>query len=128
MLQITAIYAGILGLIAIGLAAGSGLLRAKTGVSLGDGGDKQQLLAVRRHGNFCEWVPLALILLGILELNEVTPTALHAMGGGLVFARIAHPLGLNADDASGAGRAIGAGLTALIVLVAAVWSLVTGLT
>ena len=37
-LHITAIYAGLLGLIGLVLAAGSGWIRSKTGVSLGDGG------------------------------------------------------------------------------------------
>ena len=95
MLHVTALYAGLLGLIAIGLGMGSGFLRVKTGISIGDGGDKKQTLAMRRHGNFCEWVPIALILLGTLELNGVSSTPLHVLGGVLVAARIAHPIGLN---------------------------------
>jgi uncharacterized membrane protein YecN with MAPEG domain len=128
MLPITAIYAGLLGLLAIVLGAGSGLLRLKTGVSLGDGGEARQLVAVRRHGNFIEWVPIALVLIAILELNGVSSTALHGLGGALLLARIAHPLGLRADSLSGAGRAIGAGLTTLVVLVASIWCLVTAFT
>ena len=127
VLPITAIYAGLLGLIGLVLAAGSGWIRSKTGVSLGDGGHPQQLLAVRRHGNFTEWVPLALILIAILELNGAPAVAIHALGAALVLARIAHPLGLDAEDPSSAARGIGAGVTALVVLVAAVWSIAIGL-
>lgn len=125
MLTITALYAALLALIGIVLASGSGLLRAKTGVSLGPGEDPRQLVAFRRHGNFAEWVPLTVVLIAILELNGVTGTAIHALGATLVVARIAHPLGLKADDMSGAGRLIGAALTMLVTLVSAIWCLVT---
>ena len=79
-MPITALYAGLLALVGHLLGAGSGWLRAKTGVSLGDGGDAQQLVAVRRQGNFSEWVPLALILLVVLELNDAPSVALHVLG------------------------------------------------
>ncbi len=125
MVQVTALYAGILGILAIALGAGSGFLRLKTGISVGDGGDAKQLLAVRRHGNFCEWVPIALILLGVLELNGVGQTPLHVMGAALVVARIAHAVGLKADTTQGFGRALGAGGTTLIVLVASIWAIST---
>ena len=126
-LPITAIYAGLLGLIGIVLAAGSGWIRSKTGISLGDGGNAEQLLAVRRHGNFAEWVPMALILIAILELNGVPAVAIHLLGAALVLARIAHPLGLDIVEQSRAARGIGAGVTALVVLVASIWSITTGL-
>jgi uncharacterized membrane protein YecN with MAPEG domain len=126
-LPITAIYAGLLGLIGLVLAAGSGWIRSKTGVSLGDGGHPEQLVAVRRHGNFAEWVPMALILIATLELNDVPAAAIHSLGAALVLARIAHPLGLDIVDQSSAARGIGAGLTALVVLVASIWSITTGL-
>ncbi len=122
---ITALYAGLLALVGLVLGAGSGLLRPKTGVSLGDGGNRRQLLAFRRHGNFSEWVPLALILLAVLELNGISSTALHALGATLFVARVAHPLGLNPDDPSGLARALGAGATAIVVLVAAIWAIRT---
>lgn len=125
MLPITALYAALLALIGVVLASGSGLMRMKTGVSLGPGTDARQIVAFRRHGNFAEWVPLTVILIAILELNGVNETAIHVLGASLVIARIAHPIGLKADDMSGAGRAIGAALTMLVTLVAAVWCLVT---
>ena len=45
VVPITALYAGLLALIGVVLGAGSGSLRARTGVSLGDGGDAQQFVA-----------------------------------------------------------------------------------
>ena len=119
LLPITAIYAGILGIMAIVLGAGSGFIRARTGVPLGaDSNNKEQLLAFRRHGNFTEWAPIFLILLGILELNASSATTLHALGGVFVVARIFHAVGLRAEDAGGIGRALGAAGSALTVAVA----------
>ena len=128
-IPIVALYAGILGLEAVVLAMGSGFIRAKTGVSLGDGAGRsdQQLIAFRRHGNFAEWVPLALILLAVLEINGAPTAAIHALGIGLVVARVAHPLGLKVDDPGGALRTVGAAGTALVVLIAAVWAITTAL-
>ncbi len=125
LVPITALYAGLLALVGLVLAAGSGFLRVKTGVSLGAGDNPQQLVAFRRHGNFSEWVPLALILIGVLELNGVSGTALHVFGATLLLARIAHPLGLKPDTTAPPLRAIGAGATSLVVLVAAIWAIAT---
>ena len=121
---ITALYAGILALIGVGLAAGSGTLRAKTGVSLGDGGNQDQLLAMRRHGNFTEWVPLTVLLFALMELNGAPSLALHILGVWLVVARILHPIGLGVEMQSVA-RTIGAASTALITVIAAIWSITT---
>ena len=126
LLPITALYAGILGIMAIVLGAGSGFIRARTGVSLGaDSGNPEQLLAARRHGNFTEWAPIFLILLGVLELNGSSAVTLHALGAVFVVARILHPLGLRAEDVGGAGRALGAGASALTVLVASVIAIIS---
>lgn len=125
MLHVTALYAGILGLMSMAIAFQAGRLRGSTKIAVGDGGDPDLLLAMRRHSNFIEYVPLALILIGILELNGVSATAVHALGAGLVVARAAHAIGLRGDTIEGMGRLIGAAGSMLIIAVASVWSLVT---
>ncbi len=121
---ITTLYAGILGLISLGLSYQAGSLRGKTGISIGHGENQEMLLAMRRHANFVEYVPLALILLGLLEMGGVTAMTMHIMGASLVVCRIAHAMGLKADTMSGAGRLIGAAGTAVLTLVASVWAIV----
>ena len=74
---------------------------------------------IRRHGNFTESVPFALILLGFLELNGASPGVLHGLGIALVIARIAHPIGLKHDNVRNPLRGIGAGVTILVTLIAA---------
>ncbi len=124
MPQITILYASMLGLISLWLSHQCGSLRGKTGISVGDGGNVELLVAMRRHANFVEYVPLALILIALLEMQGVPTAAIHALGGSLVFCRVAHAIGLKADTMSGAGRLIGAAGTALITLVASVWGIV----
>lgn len=121
----TALYAGILTLIGFVLGAQSGFMRQKTGVSIGSGDHPDQIVAVRRHGNFTEWVPLILILFLVLELNRVSPTVIHVLGTWLVIARILHPLGIKTPEESSPLRAVGAGSTALIAIISAIWAITT---
>jgi uncharacterized membrane protein YecN with MAPEG domain len=122
---ITALYAGILGLISIGVSFAAGSLRGKLGVSIGDGGNKDLLLAMRRQANFVEYVPLALILIALLELNQVGGNVIHGLGLALVVGRIAHAVGIKADRMKTAGRFIGAVLTLLVTLTASIWLIAT---
>jgi uncharacterized membrane protein YecN with MAPEG domain len=121
---ITLFYAGILSLMAIVLGFGAGAIRGKAGVSIGDGGMPALHVAMRRHGNFIEWVPMILITLGLLEMHGVGSTALHSMGAGLVVARVLHAIGLKADTIKSIPRLIGAGVTTVIMAVAAVWAII----
>jgi uncharacterized membrane protein YecN with MAPEG domain len=121
---ITALYAGLLGLVSLGVSFPAGSLRGKLGVSIGDGGNKDLLLAMRRHANFVEYVPLALILIAVLELNGVAARALHILGAVLVIARVAHAFGIKADSMKSLGRLAGAGGTLLVTAIASVWLIV----
>ncbi len=120
-LPITALYAGLTALILLWLSFGAGSMRGKTKVSIGDGGNVALLEKIRRHGNAIEYVPMAIVLLAIAELNGAGGVLLHSLGIMLVVARIAHPLGLKADNIGHPLRAVGAGLTALMMLIAAVY-------
>jgi uncharacterized protein len=121
---ITALYAGLLGLVSLGVSFPAGSLRGKLGVSIGDGGNKDLLLAMRRHANFVEYVPLALILIALLELNGVAARTLHILGAVLVVARLAHAFGIKAESMKSLGRIVGAGGTLLVTAVASVWLVV----
>ena len=125
MLTITALYAGALGVASIVMASQAGRLRGSTQISIGDGGNREMLLAMRKHANFVEVVPLCLVLIGILELNGVTPYAVHGLGGGLLVFRIVHAVSLKADTITNPGRFIGAAGSALVTAVASVWAVVT---
>ena len=128
MVPITALYAGLLTLIAIFLGAAVGAMRGSTGISILHGENLELATRIRRHANFTEAVPLALILLAALELNGASPGLLHGLGIALVVARIAHPLGLHHDNIRNPLRGIGAGVTILVSLIAAlmlIWGFVS---
>lgn len=118
-MRITGLYAALLALITLVLAVRVMLLRKRTGIGLGDGGDRHVACAVRSHGNAAEYIPLALLLLLILELNQTLPLLLHVFGIALLVARLAHAFGLSRSPAYSAGRAIGAALSLLVIAVMA---------
>jgi uncharacterized membrane protein YecN with MAPEG domain len=123
MPQITALYAGLLALWSIALEVPIGRLRMATNVSIHDGGNQDLAVAIRRHANFTEHVPLALILLALIELNGTSAGWLHALGCILLAARVLHPFGLRADVMRNPLRGIGAGGTLLVIATASVLAL-----
>jgi uncharacterized membrane protein YecN with MAPEG domain len=120
---ITGLYAGLLTLLYVFLALSVGRLRLKTGTSILHGNHMALATAIRRHANFAENVPLALILLSIIEVGGASPLVLHALGSALLIARVLHPLGLFHDRPHPL-RAVGAFGTIIVLLIAggvAVW-------
>jgi uncharacterized membrane protein YecN with MAPEG domain len=121
---ITTLYAGLLGLMSIAIAYKAGSTRGKSGISLGHGDNMDLLLAMRRHANFVEFVPLALILIALLEMNGIPKLAVHGLGASLVVFRACHALGLRADTMASTGRYVGAAGTALLTIVISIWAIV----
>ena len=118
-------YAGIFAVFALVLSFRAGSFRGKTGISIlyGDPQNMQLAERIRVHQNFLEYVPIILILMGISELNGASSTMLYSVGTLLVVARIAHLVGLKHDNMAHIGRLIGAGGTALITLVMAIYTI-----
>ena len=124
-LPITTLYAVLLGVIFTVLGFGIGSLRGKTGISMFDGGNPDVAVAMRRHGNFTEYVPFALILMALVEGAGGNAIALHVIGVALVLARIAHPIGLKHDSISHPLRAVGAGGTLLATVALMVMAVIS---
>ena len=124
-LHITALYAGVLAILALYLSFRAGSFRGKVGASVlfGDPPNMELVERVRVHQNFLEYVPIILILMGAIELNGGSATFLHSIGIALIVARIAHAIGLKHDNMGHPGRLIGAGGTALITLITAVYAI-----
>ena len=93
----TAIYAALFAIMLVGLSINVIRLRVGNRVSLGDGGNEALRRAIRAHSNFCEFVPLALILMLLLELNGTGSNVLHGLGIALLAGRIAHAYSIPAD-------------------------------
>ena len=91
----------------------------------GDGGDAELFCRIRKQGNFTEYVPLTLIVLGLLEMSGAAGTmAIGIMGCALVVSRILHPIGMKPDGSPTAARFIGMIGTLPVLLVASIWLIV----
>jgi uncharacterized membrane protein YecN with MAPEG domain len=115
---ITGLYAVPLTLIMIALSTHVTMLRAKTRVALGDGGNPDLALRMRRHGNFVENVPIVLLLMVMAELLGAGSLWLHAAGAILLAGRIIHAVGLSGTNSASAGRIIGGSATTIATLIA----------
>jgi uncharacterized membrane protein YecN with MAPEG domain len=94
-LPITGFYASLCGFILVYLALLVINERRSGRVSLGIGDDNPALeRATRAFGNYTEYVPLAILLLAIAELNQIHVYVLHVAGILLLFGRMAHAYGL----------------------------------
>jgi uncharacterized protein len=120
---ITALYAGILGLLITALAINVTVHRAKLKVDIGDGGNAQMLRMIRVHANAVEYVPLGLLLLGLYELDQGWPAVLHAAGIALVVGRVLHVAGLWNTAGLSFGRGAGVTLTWITIAALAVLNL-----
>jgi uncharacterized membrane protein YecN with MAPEG domain len=120
---ITALYAGILGLLITALAINVTVHRAKLKVDIGDGGNAQMLRMIRVHANAVEYVPLGLLLLGLYELDQGWPAVLHAAGIALIVGRVLHVAGLWNTAGLNFGRGAGVTLTWITIAALAVLNL-----
>ena len=59
MVPITGMYAGILALFLVALSVRTLRTRRRNQIAVGDGGNSEMLRAMRVHGNFAEYAPLA---------------------------------------------------------------------
>jgi uncharacterized membrane protein YecN with MAPEG domain len=102
-------------------------MRGGSKISLGDGGQAPMLRRIRGHANFAEYVPLALVLMAVLELSHLSPLLLHALGVTLLAARLLHGIALSFSEQFFLGRFWGTLLTFVVVLAGAVLCVLQGL-
>lgn len=121
---VTAFYAALIGLLCVVLSLRVSLQRRSKRVSLGDGGDAELGRVSRAFGNFAEYAALVLILLALLEICHGPRLLVHALGICFIVGRVAHAFGLSGTTGANPGRAAGALLTLLVILVTSVALLV----
>jgi uncharacterized protein len=124
----TPLYAGLLALWLLVLSLRVSQLRRVAGVSLSDGGNTPLLRAIRGHGNFAEYVPFALLLLALLELNDTSPYVLHGLGAALLAGRLLHGYALCFTPRFFFGRFWGIGLTWTVLAIEGVLCIYQALT
>lgn len=96
-LPITLATASTLGIMIIWLSARVIAARVKNQALIGDEGNVDLLFAIRTHGNFTEYTPIFLILLGLLEMSAVDARVLTTLAVVFVVARLLHVLGMGQE-------------------------------
>lgn len=115
-LPITSLYAGILALFLVPLTVRVIRQRYRARVGILDGGDDILARAMRVHGNFVEYVPLALLLMALIEGNGIGDWRLHVLGTVLVGGRMLHAYGLGRSSGATRPRAIGMMATLAVIM------------
>jgi len=120
---VTPLYVALCGLLLLALGLVVVRLRRKHAVLTGDGGHATLARAMRVQANFVEYVPLTLLLLFMLEMSRQPVWALHLLGAALFIGRLLHAWGYLMTPRLSFGRALGIGLTWIVLGVTAVWLL-----
>jgi uncharacterized membrane protein YecN with MAPEG domain len=113
-------YAALLVLLYIFLGMRVARLRYTTRTAIGGGGDPRLERAVRAHGNFGEYVPLAIILLIAMEMHRHSIYVLHALCLVFVIGRLIHAFGISQTNETIAFRSTGITLTWVVLFIAAI--------
>ena len=114
-MHITATYAGLLGLVYIALSMNVIRTRRAAQVSLGSGGDELLQRRMRAHGNFAEYVPLALLLIALVETGGQAAWLIHSLGVALLLGRLLHGYALSSLSRRPAARVGGMMLTLAVI-------------
>lgn len=123
-MPITALYAALLAPVLIALSVRTIAWRRSARIAFGHGEDGELLRRTRAHANFAEYVPYALILIGLAESLAAPSLLLHALGAGLVAGRCVHAYALSRNPHSIPLRVLGMSATFAVIIVAALCTLV----
>jgi uncharacterized membrane protein YecN with MAPEG domain len=94
-MNVTPVYASILGLLFIGLSFRTIRLRRRLRVAIGDNDNAELRRAMRVHANFAEYVPLTLLLVFFVEMDGVPAAWVHALCLALLCGRLLHAWGVS---------------------------------
>ncbi|MFT7218476.1 MAG: putative membrane protein YecN with MAPEG domain [Candidatus Azotimanducaceae bacterium] len=119
----SALYIGLHALLAVLLANFVLFARLRTGKVPA----WQPDAALRVQANFIENVPIALLLLLVLEIQGAAPMVLHGFGASLFVLRLLHAFGLGTYEGANYPRLIGAQGTFVVTAIMAIASIGTAL-
>ena len=121
--MITMLYAGLCTILVVFLGLRVVRYRFAHKIGIGDGGDSTLQRRVRVHANAIENLPLALLLLGGMELNGYPAPLIHGFGATLFVSRVAHAWGLGNSSGASPGRFAGTLFTWLLMLAMAIFAI-----
>jgi len=121
--MITMLYAGLCAILVVMLGLRVVQFRFRHKIGIGDGGNPDLMRRVRAHANAIENLPLALLLLGGMELNGYPSGLIHGFGATLFVSRAAHAWGLSHSSGTSRGRFLGTLFTWLLMLAMALFAI-----
>jgi uncharacterized membrane protein YecN with MAPEG domain len=115
---LTPLYAGFFGIMLVILSwRVSKLKRKYDNHKMNEGGHTELSAAVRAQANIVEYLPIALLLMWMLESMQFSTWIINTLGILLIIARLMHLHGLNEPSGNGPGRKLGTRLTWLHIVV-----------
>lgn len=117
-MSIIPLYASLLALLFVALSMRVIRVRRSRRIAIGDEGDAAMLRAMRVHANFAEYVPLCLFMIYLVETQLGWPWLVHALGLGLLLARLSHAWGVSQEKEDFRFRVFGMVTTFAVLLVA----------
>jgi uncharacterized protein len=127
-MTILPVYAALLAFLFVYLSIRTIRARRSFGIGLGHAENPVMLRAMRVHANFAEYVPIALLLIFLVESSAANPLLVHALGTTLVVGRLSHAFGVSREPENLGFRVFGMALTFTVLLVCATYLLAIAVT
>lgn len=119
-MQLTPYYASFLALIYVALSFNVIRFRLKMRIPFGDGKDILLKRAIRVHGNFSEYVPIALLMIYFVELKTDNLVLIHSLCSAFILARISHIYGVSQLKENMIFRVFGLFITGTVICTCAI--------
>ena len=117
--MLTPFYAALFALVLVVLSVRTLTLRRELKVAIGHGDQPRLERAMRVHANFCEYVPLALLMIFFVETRIGGGWWIHALGVVLLVGRCVHAYGVSQVKETFAFRVSGMAMTFTVLITAA---------
>ena len=118
-MPITPFYAALFGIMLFALSIRTIRVRRRLRIAIGHADDAVMERAMRVHANFCEYVPIALLLIYLLEVSLGADYWIHILGGTLLLGRLLHAVGVSRPREDFRFRVTGMVLTFTVIISAA---------
>lgn len=93
-LPITLVLAGAAAIFLVLISFPIANRRRATKLSAGDGGDERFNRLIRAQANFAEYTPLAIIVIGLIEMNGFAQMFVCGLAAALAVGRLLHLIGM----------------------------------
>ena len=115
-MPVTPFYVAIFGIILFALSIRTIRVRRRLRIAIGHADDDAMERAMRVHANFCEYVPISLLLIYLLEVTLGTSYWIHVLGGTLLLGRLLHAWGVSRPREDFRFRVTGMVLTFTVII------------